>query len=331
MSGHNRPRRHQRGAALLAALLTVALVATLASAGLWQQWRAVEVEAAERQRAQAAWVLAGALDWARLILREDGVASAVDHAGEPWAVPLREARLATFLDTRRSGDTAGSSVDQTFLSGEITDLQGRLNLGNLIEGDRVSPTGVAAFSRLFAVLGLPESQVQTLASQLLRATRAASTGAGTGASADGAPVPLLPQDPSQLGWLGLPPATVATLAPHVSVLPGRAPVNLNTASSPVVYAVVDGIGLGDAQRLVSLRASAPLRALTDAAPWLGPQARILEGQAGVASRHFEVRGRLRMDATVIEERSLLQRDGGTVRILNRQRVAWPLASPRSRD
>ena len=74
----------ERGAALLVALLTVAMVATLAAAGLWQQWRAAEVESAERQRAQSSWVLSGALDWARLILREDGGSSGnVDHLGEP--------------------------------------------------------------------------------------------------------------------------------------------------------------------------------------------------------------------------------------------------------
>ena len=39
-------RRRQRGAALLAAMLTVTLVATLAASAMWQQWRAVEVETA---------------------------------------------------------------------------------------------------------------------------------------------------------------------------------------------------------------------------------------------------------------------------------------------
>ena len=52
----------QTGAALLAAMLTVTLVATLAAAAMWQQWRAVEVETAERGRVQAAWILVGALD-----------------------------------------------------------------------------------------------------------------------------------------------------------------------------------------------------------------------------------------------------------------------------
>ena len=42
------PRRAVRGAALLLALTLVALVATLAAGMVWQQWRAVQVEAAER-------------------------------------------------------------------------------------------------------------------------------------------------------------------------------------------------------------------------------------------------------------------------------------------
>ena len=60
-----------RGAALLAAMLTVSLVAMLATGAVWQQWRTVEVESTERQHAQAQWLLLGALDWARVILRED--------------------------------------------------------------------------------------------------------------------------------------------------------------------------------------------------------------------------------------------------------------------
>jgi len=87
----------QQGAALLTAMLTVTLVATFAAAALWQQWRTVEIEAAERSRTQMQWVLNGALDWARLILQEDGRDSQVDHLSEPWALPLKEARLSSFL------------------------------------------------------------------------------------------------------------------------------------------------------------------------------------------------------------------------------------------
>ena len=50
------PRRpaRSRGVALLTAMIVVTLVATLASAMLWRQWRSVEIEAAERSRSQAA-------------------------------------------------------------------------------------------------------------------------------------------------------------------------------------------------------------------------------------------------------------------------------------
>ena len=47
----------QAGVALLTAMLTVTLVATFAAAALWQQWRGIEVEAAERARVQSGWLL----------------------------------------------------------------------------------------------------------------------------------------------------------------------------------------------------------------------------------------------------------------------------------
>ena len=71
MTTTTRPFHRQRGAALLTAMIIVSLIATLASAMVWQQWRAVQVEIAERGRLQATWVLAGALDWSKLILKED--------------------------------------------------------------------------------------------------------------------------------------------------------------------------------------------------------------------------------------------------------------------
>ena len=102
--------KSERGAALISAMLVVTLVATLASVALWQQWRHVEVESAERHRVQSSWLLNGALDWSRLILREDAMAnvpgssgnvgnagSSADHLAEPWALPLKEAKLSTFL------------------------------------------------------------------------------------------------------------------------------------------------------------------------------------------------------------------------------------------
>ena len=126
-------RVQQRGAALLMAMVIVTLVATIASTMVWQQWRAVQVEAAERARSQAHWVLVGALDWSRLILREDANTKTdgqlVDHLGEPWAVELAEARLSSFLAADKNNTDDGP---EAFLSGKIEDATARYNLAVLL-------------------------------------------------------------------------------------------------------------------------------------------------------------------------------------------------------
>ena len=66
-------------------MILVTVVATLAAGMLWQQWRALQVEAAERTQTQAQWLLQGAMDWSRMILREDARSGGTDHLNEPWA------------------------------------------------------------------------------------------------------------------------------------------------------------------------------------------------------------------------------------------------------
>lgn len=301
----------QRGAALLLAMLTVTLVASLAASALWQRWRSVEVESAERARQQAAWILTGALDWARLILREDARTGGADHLAEPWALPLQEARLSTFL----AMDADSSAVErEAFLSGQIIDLQSRLNLLNLLDGDKLSPPAQQAFARLFEQLGLPASELNRLSQGLLAAQR------GTRAGAD---APLMPQTLPQLGWLGLRPQTLARLAPHVSLLPGQVPVNVNTAGLEVLMAAVPGLSRADATRMLAERERAHYPTLIDnrlPAPVLAAAG---GGQLAVASRFFEVHGRLRLDDLVVEEVSVVQRDGLSVKVLRRQRQTPP--------
>ena len=304
---------HQRGAALLAAMLTVALVATFAAGALWQQWKSIEVEGAERQRTQARWLLTGALDWARVILREDaraGDANApADHWAEPWAVPLQEARLSSFLAALPDGTgNTGSTVDDdklaqnVLLSGAITDLQGRLNVANLLQGEQLDAKTVLAFERLFDVLSVPPAQLSLLTQGLLAAQKQNSS------------APLMPQRVSQLSWFGLSPQALQTLSPHITVLPVRTPVNLNTASLQVLYASVPGLSLSDAQRLVQQRERQHWASVEAFQKALG-RTLSLEGTHSVNTRYFEVMGRLRMPQTVLQERSLVQRDASDLKII----------------
>jgi general secretion pathway protein K len=314
-------RLHQAGAALLAAMLTVTMVATFAAAALWQQWRAVEIEGAERARVQAAWLLTGALDWARLILRSDRTNA--DHLGEPWAVPLEEARLSTFLAADPSNNV-DNEADRTFLSGQITDLQAMLNVDTLVRAGAVAPVPYACFQRLFDVLGLPQSQLRLLADGLRFANDIAPENLNAGRA------PLAPQRLEQLVWLGVAPETVAALQPYVTVLPRSgttAKVNLNTAPAEVIYAVATNISLADAQRLVAVRNSKHFSGVGEALVQLGAGAGFADNMVDIGSEFFEVRGRLRMDDVVVEQRSVVKHTGLNVTTLTRENVVLRGDSP----
>jgi general secretion pathway protein K len=306
----------QRGAALLAAMLTVALVATLAAGALWQQWRSAEVEGAERQRTQARWLLTGALDWARVILREDARAGDInaptDHLAEPWAVPLQEARLSSFLaalpdGTARSVDDE-QLADQVFLSGQIQDLQARLNVTNLLNGDKLDGASLLAFERLFNVLGVPSNTLSQLSQGLLAAQRQSAN------------APLMPRNVDELAWLGIAPSTLHTLAPFITVLPERTPVNVNTASAQVLYASIAGLGLNDAQRLVDERQRQHWASLDAFQKSLGRSVN-LGSSHSVNTRFFEVMGMLRLPQTRVQERSVLQRDSQELKVVWRESVS----------
>jgi len=321
------PARPQRGAALLVALLTVALVATLASSALWRQWQQVAVEQAERDRQQAQWILTGALDWARLILREDARTNqntgAGDHLAEPWAVGLEEARLSSFLAADKTSDPP-PALD-AFLSGRITDQQGLLNVANLVQGNAVSKEGVEAFERLFQQLALPKAWVLPAAQAWLRASVTT-----TDANATTGTRLLKPQRVNQLAWLGWNETVVRRLAPFITVLPERTPVNLNTASPEVLMAVVPRLDRVQAQRIVTQRALQPFRNLADVAALISGIQTHADWHS-TQSRYFVVLGQMRLEDKLLAEESLVVRNGLEVRTLWRQRVPPPPATPTRDD
>lgn len=308
-----RPTR-QRGAALLVAMVIVALLATLAGAMIWQQWRALGVEAAERARAQSAWILSGALDWARLILREDARSGGADHLGEPWAVPLAEARLSTFLAAdREHADAADDGGPEAFLSGYIEDAQARYNLRNLLDGEKIAAPELEVLGRLCEAAGVSSNVAAQIADGLLKAAQADAGAINAGA-------PLMPHDVSQLAWLGIDADALARLAPYVTLLPARTPVNANTAAREVLAAALDGVDLATAERIVQVRQRTPFKGTTELQQLLPPGTTLKPARVGISSRFFEVTGQLRLEQRVLEERSLVERKGLEIVALRRERV-----------
>ena len=312
MTWHPRPSRSRsRGAALLIAMSLLVLVTTLAAGMVWQQHRAIEVEAAERARTQSAWILNGALDWARLILREDARSGGPTALSEPWATPLAEARLSTFLATDKEHNT--DSGPDAFLSGAIVDLQSRYNLRNLVDGTKVVEAELAALQQLCEAAGVPTDTAARIAQGLLAAW--------VPATAPGGAAPLAPRTLAQLQWLGLDAAVLEQLEKFVVLLPVRTTVNINTADAEVIAAVSPGLDAGAAQALVQARQRAAFKTI-DAARKLVASPSLLDPKnVGVTSNFFEVRGKLRLDERALEERSIVQRRGLDVVTLLRERVA----------
>jgi len=316
-------RQRQRGAALLLAMVIVALITTVASGMVWMQARAVQVEAAERARAQAGWILSGALDWARLILREDQRGSrqrgsSYDSLNEPWATPLAEARLSTFLAADKDNNV--DSGPEAFISGSIVDAQSRFNVIGVVDGaGKAVPAQVAALQRLANLAGAPGDAAARIADALSQAY---------GAPADAGPrgPPLRPRQLSDLAWSGIEPATLQRLAPFCDLLPQATPVNINTASREVITAAIDNLDLGSAERLVQARQRKPFETLAEVQAQMPETAKPDPNRVGVASSWFIVAGRLRLEERVLEERSLLQRDGDRVSVRRRERVSFQVGA-----
>jgi general secretion pathway protein K len=304
----------------MVAMLAMAMIATLASGSVWMQWRQVEIETAERGRAQGAWLLAGLLDWARLSLAEDArSASSVDHLGEPWAKRLEASRLSTFLGQETP---AGDDEPDVSLDGQITDAQSRLNLVALALGSRESiDREQAAWSRLFKSLNLPASDLDVVLKRWPEIVEAS----GNPQLESSGTSPLLPRRLDQFVWLGMSPRSLEALAPYVTMLPESAPVNLNSALVPVLQAMIPGLDRSTATQLVVRREQRPWRsvqefeldlgALSQGGPRLMP---FDNARLSVKSRYFEVRGTVRIGRSVLQEETLVERNGRKVRILWRR-------------
>ncbi|HEU5295032.1 MAG TPA: type II secretion system minor pseudopilin GspK [Burkholderiaceae bacterium] len=304
------PPRRSRGAALLIAMSLLVLVGTLAAGMVWQQHRAIQVEAAERARTQSAWILNGALDWARLILREDARTGGPTALSEPWATPLAEARLSTFLAADKDNNSDGGP--DAFLSGTIIDLQSRYNLRNLIDGNKVVEADMLALQRLCEAAGAPTDTAPRIA-QGLFAAWASTTG-------QSGPTPLAPRTLAQLQWFGIEADVIERLEKFVVLLPIRTPVNLNTADAEVIAATTN-LDPGAAQALVQARQRAAFKTVDIAQKLLGTGKTLDPKNVTVNSNFFEVRGRLRLDEHALEERSIVERRGLDMVTILRERVA----------
>ncbi|WP_297475717.1 type II secretion system minor pseudopilin GspK [Ferrovum sp.] len=321
--------RRERGAALLMALLLAILVAVLASGMMQDEQRRVKLLENQRVRDEAEQMGVGALDWARLILREDLLhTGAVDHLGEVWAVPITDIPLESVTGGGESGIR---------LSGRILDAQSRFNLMSLVKvasagagqgwvgATAIDPEGVAVFQRLLQSLGLDPAAAPAIAAQMLASRFTAPLTAGTASAPDpfparqvtdqsaGAPLPLGVVGEVRTWFPDADASTLVRLESCLVLLPLPTRVNANTASANVLGAVL-GVdpgtlaGLLQARQQQAFSDTADLQRQVNALlPNPGP---FPSSQLGVSSDYFWVVEELRRPGAVQRRQALVARQHG---------------------
>jgi len=314
MTRLRRPAR-ERGVAVITALLLTTLAISIVASLFWQQQ--VQVRSMENQRLhlQTKWILRGALDWATLVLYQDGI----DHReytslDQVWATPLAETRLDQYVERER---VAGENFDAS-LSGNILDACSRYNLRNLgVSKGQLDEGQLAIFQRLLRNLQLDAGLARRVASFVAAGLPAAAAATGDNpvegapkqsqaSPVSGAPVKILQVD-DLLTVQGVTPAIVERLRPFVTVLPEKTPVNVNTAPAEVLAAVPSDMSVSEANTLIVRRKQAAWRGMEYFKQQIGENRTIEPQAADVRSSWFLVDTRIRLDRAALDAQALIHR------------------------
>jgi general secretion pathway protein K len=295
--------KRQRGVALITAIVLVA-IATILAVHIGTRAALDLRRTAGLVALDQGWHVAlGAEAWAAEVLSDDLDDSETDHLGEAWAQPL-----------------PALPVDGGELRGALEDMQGRFNLNNLIDENRVpDETSIARFERLLLLVGAQPRWARVLADWLDQDT---VPGIPEGAEDS----TYLSQNPPYRAANGIVATTTEMLAlpgmtreeferirPYVAALPVGTAINLCTAKAPVLAALVEGgTDFGDAELLAANRrdgcypTSEFLQGSIDPAAWLSLRESVSE-----RSSWFRVVTAVRIGTSELTLYSLVERNAPT--------------------
>jgi general secretion pathway protein K len=241
--------KRQKGVALITAMLIMALITTLTFSLEWDNSLDLRRTYVSMYREEGIQAALGAESWVLTILRQDHQDSDTDHLGEIWAADMPVLPL---------GGPGESLQGEIF--GDIEDLQGRFNINNLVDADgEVDQSSLEQFQRLLIALGL-DIRLAGIAADWIDADQDASFPDGAEDSIYTGIVPpyrtanQIIASTSELAALeGMDKATLDTLLPHITALPGRTSINVNTATGPVLQSLDENLTVADVERLIGER------------------------------------------------------------------------------
>ncbi|MBA5637229.1 type II secretion system minor pseudopilin GspK [Duganella sp. LX20W] len=298
----------QRGVAVVTALLLTTLAVTIVASLFWQQQ--VQVRSMENQRLQlqTRWILRGALDWARLILRQDGMdRGRVTTLDGVWATPLAETRLDQYVERER---VEGENFNAT-LSGQMTDAQSRYNLANLAVSRAPVAEQVAVFQRLLTVLQLDGSLAQAVADEVARAQQPAAQGQAASNAlpvrAGTEPMEMMRAE-DLLAVAGFTPQAIERLRDFVIVLPAQTAINVNTAPVELLAALPENFSMAEAAALAYHRKQAYFNDVGTYKSQLNGKQVSSKVNIDIRSDYFLVLSKVRLDRANLDAQALIQRE-----------------------
>ncbi|MCC7259328.1 MAG: type II secretion system minor pseudopilin GspK [Gammaproteobacteria bacterium] len=316
--------RHQRGIAVLTAMLVVTIATLLAVKLAWDT--ALDLRRTESllARDQAQLYGLGAEAYASALL-EDAL---FNQSGD------------TPLYTRSDEMTAcggfAFTLDEGGMTGGVCDLQARFNLNNLVTtaGER-DPLAMQQFRRLIEAVSLVDEIIDIDAATADAIVESAADWIDPDISADFAGAEddtyTSGQPPYRAAnfWFtsvselravrGVSAEIFLALVPHVAALPvtggQHTLINVNTATVPVLMSLGDAITVQNAEQWVIDSEEEPFEDETPFAGFVDPG---VFPYLGYSSSYFELKGFVSVGATRLGLYSLLESDGQAVKPRLRQ-------------
>ncbi len=290
-----RKTMRNRGVALITAMLITALASLVAANLAWDNALDVRRTMVLLNSDQAVQVALGAESWVIGILQQDLQDSETDHLGEIWAIQL-----------------PGFPIDGGDVTGTIQDLQSRFNINNLIdENGQVEADSLERFRRLFEALEI-DPRFAGLTADWIDLNEEASFPDG---AEDAIYTGILPPyrsanqsltSASELAALeGMDRQTFNVLRPHITALPGRTNINVNTATGAVLQSLDDNMSAADVEGLIAERETAGFADIQTAFSSLVPPD-VLNTLEETTS-YFRLKVVVRIDTVRVTLYSVLQR------------------------
>jgi general secretion pathway protein K len=296
-----------RGVALITAMLITALTGSLAAGLVWNNALDVRRTMTLLFHEQGLQVALGAESWIRNILRDDGIDSQTDHLGELWASEL-------------PGLPVDNDSVQGAVTGKIEDLQGRFNVNNLIDrNDNIDPVVLEQFQRLLVVLEI-DPRFAGLTADWIDADEDASFPDG---AEDSIYTSLTPPyrtfnrplvNVTELAALeGMDKASFDRLLPHITALPVRTSINVNTATPAVLLSLDANMDPNTVEDLLSQREESGFQDIKASFGSFVTNEAILDQLEG-SSEYFQLKAVVQIDTVRVTYYSILLRapNGGPV-------------------